>query len=279
MMKLLSKIISLLILFLVVLSCNNKTEPDKPVVEKRVTVEMVTDYGMMVIELYNKTPLHRDNFIKLIKENAYDSLLFHRVINEFMIQGGDPESKYAKPEDTLGSGGPSYTVDAEFNKDLFHKKGVLAAARSGNPKRASSAIQFYIVQGKVYNDSLLKNAEKRINEWLADHYSNNDPKNKTLLDSLQRAMDDEDWDRYSIWDDSLKTLAKDYDDFERYVIPEEHRIVYKSIGGTPHLDQNYTVYGEVIEGIEVLDSIAGVETGDFYRPKVDMRILSVRIKQ
>lgn len=238
---------------------------------------MVTDTGIIIIELYNETPKHRDNFVKLAKEGAFDSLLFHRVIENFMIQGGDPDSRNAQSGDTLGNGGLDYKVDAEFHPDLFHKKGVLAAARDGNLERASSSMQFYIVQGKIYNDSLLTQAEGRINGWLAEHYFKQDSANRPLLDSLQKAQDNENQERYSFFNDSIRSLAKKYENFDRYTIPEAHRKVYKAIGGTPHLDQNYTVYGEVIKGIEVVDSIAAVQTGTFDRPLTDVRILSVRV--
>jgi cyclophilin family peptidyl-prolyl cis-trans isomerase len=257
--------------------CDTKTESLNSKEEQRKTVEMVTDYGTMVIELYNETPLHRDNFIKLAKESAYDSLLFHRVIDKFMIQSGDPDSKNAKLGDTLGNGGLPYKVAAEFSADLFHKKGVLAAARDGNPERASSSMQFYIVQGKVWNDSLLDKAEIRINGWLAEHYFKNDLVNKSLLDSLQKAIDGENMDRYTLLSDSIRSMSKSYENFDRYAIPEAHRQIYRTIGGTPHLDQNYTVYGEVIKGIEVVDSIASVQTGTFDRPMNDVRIISVRV--
>lgn len=276
-MEIALKISYAIALFLVVFSCNKKTATPEIKEEPRQRIEMVTDRGTLIIELYNETPLHRDNFIKLANNSAYDSLLFHRVIEQFMIQGGDPESKNARPGDTLGNGGLDYKVDAEFNPDLFHKKGVLGAARDGNPERASSSIQFYIVQGSVFNDSLLDRAEKRINGWLAEHYYKKDPVNKSLLDSLQKAIDDESTERYKLYNDSIRTLAKAYKNFDSYTMSEEHRKIYKTIGGTPHLDQNYTVFGEVIEGLEVVDSIAAVPTGPFDRPVADVRIISVRV--
>ena len=144
---------------------------------------MVTDYGTMHIELYNETPKHRDNFVKITEDGVLDSLLFHRVINNFMIQSVDIDSKYAKPGDTLGNGGLDYTVDAEFHTDLFHKKGVLAAARDNNPERASSSTQFYLVQGRIQNDSLLENNQNRINEWLAEYYVKKDSSYKEISNS------------------------------------------------------------------------------------------------
>lgn len=188
-------------------------------------VRLTTDSGVIIIRLYDKTPLHRDNFIKLVKQHYYDSLLFHRVIKNFMIQGGDPDSKYAKPGVLLGDGGPSYTIPAEFDSTLFHKKGVIAAAREGdnvNPKKASSGSQFYIVQGKKFTDAGL---------------------------------------------DSVETYR-----LKGRKIPEWQREVYKTIGGTPHLDMNYTVFGEVESGMEVIDKIASAKTDKNNRPLNDIRM-------
>jgi len=196
-------------------------------------IKLTTDSGVIVLRLYNKTPLHRDNFIKLVKQHYFDSVLFHRVIKNFMIQGGDPNSKNAKPLIQLGNGGPGYTIPAEFDTSLFHKKGVLAAAREGdnaNPKKASSGSQFYIVQGKKFTDAGL---------------------------------------------DSVETFR-----FKGRKLPIEHREVYKTIGGTPHLDMNYTVFGEVESGLEVVDKIAAAVRDTNNRPlnniKMKMRILRKR---
>lgn len=189
---------------------------------KHTYVKIATSKGECIIMLYNETPLHRDNFIKLAKEGFYNGTLFHRVIKEFMIQGGDPDSKNAKPDSLLGRGDLGYTVPAEFKDSLFHKKGVLAAAREGdasNPLKASSSSQFYIVQGKVWTDSLLNVTEtKRM----------------------------------------------------KFKIPEWQRQVYKTIGGTPHLDRNYTVYGEVVKGLEMVDAIAAEPTNPMNRPNTDI---------
>lgn len=191
---------------------------------KNQYVKIATDKGTVIIRLYNETPLHRDNFIKVAKSGLYNGTLFHRVIKEFMIQGGDPDSKGALPEASLGNGGLKYTVPAEFKDSLFHKKGVLAAARegdSGNPTKASSSTQFYIVQGKIWNDSTLNvTEEKRL----------------------------------------------------KFKIPEWQRQVYKTIGGTPHLDRNYTVYGEVVKGLEMVDAIANEPTGKANRPTTDVKM-------
>ena len=196
-------------------------------------VLMETTMGDIVIRLSDSTPLHRDNFLKLVKVGYYDSVLFHRVIKDFMIQGGDPDSKRAAAGKPLGNGGPGYTVPAEFRKTLFHKKGVIAAARTGdnmNPAKASSGSQFYIVQGKVFTDG--------------------------ALDSVERFR------------------------LNGRKIPAEQRAVYKTLGGTPHLDQGYTVYGEVVKGLDVIDKIATVQTSkaqDRDRPLQDVRIIKTKL--
>jgi peptidyl-prolyl cis-trans isomerase B (cyclophilin B) len=189
--------------------------------------------GDIFVRLSDSTPLHRDNFLKLVKKGFYDSVLFHRVINNFMIQAGDPSSKIAPSGKPLGGGGPGYTIPAEFRTTLFHKKGALAAARQGdavNPEKASSGSQFYIAQGKKYTD------------WGLD---------------------------------SLEILR-----LKERKIPSEHREVYKTIGGTPHLDQNYTVFGEVVNGIEIIDKIAAVPTSkraDRDRPLDNVTIIKAKL--
>jgi len=201
--------------------------------DRKRDVLMQTTMGDIVIRLSDSTPLHRDNFLKLVKVGYYDSILFHRVIKDFMIQGGDPDSKRAAAGKPLGNGGPGYTVPAEFRKTLFHKKGVIAAARSGdnmNPTKASNGSQFYIAQGKVFTDAGL---------------------------------------------DSVETFR-----LNGRKIPAEQRQAYKTIGGTPHLDQGYTVYGEVVKGLDVIDKIAAVQTSkaqDRDRPLQDVRIIKAKL--
>ena len=277
-MRLIYRYVVVLIVGLSIWGCKDKKASEVKT-EERKTIEMVTDKGTMTIELYNETPLHRDNFIKLAKDKALDSLLFHRVIKEFMVQGGDPDSKYAKPQDTLGNGDLPYLVDAEIHPDLFHKKGVLVAARDDLPSRASSAMQFYLVQGKVWNDSLLDKSEGRINDWLAEHQLKQDSIYKPLLDALQKSYTEGDRELAKKISDSIMNVAKTYSTFKTYTIPESHREVYKTIGGTPHLDQNYTVFGEVISGLDVIDSIAISPTNSQNRPLIDVRIQTVRIKE
>ena len=191
-------------------------------------VQIETTKGKMIVKLYNETPLHRDNFVKLVKEKYYDSLLFHRVIADFMIQGGDPDSKNAPQGQMLGNGGPNYTIPAEFKSTLIHKKGVLAAARTAdniNPKKESSGSQFYIVQGKIFDEKQL--------EYICS---------KTGI-----------------------------------VYTYEQKEIYKTIGGTPHLDGSYTVFGEVIEGFDVIDKIAAEKTDQADRPIEDVKIISMTI--
>lgn len=258
------------------LGCTTQKDNNEAI-ETPVQVEMQTDLGTIIVELSDKTPKHRDNFIKLVKEGKFDSLLFHRVIQGFVIQGGDPDSKNALPTDTLGNGDLDYRVPAEFDSSLYHKRGALGAARDGNPERASSAMQFYIVQGKIANDSLLEVADNRINGMLAQNAFINASENKSLYDSLQKAIAEENWELYETINDTIKSLGKDYTNFTRYTIPEAHQKVYRTIGGIPHLDQNYTVFGEVVSGMDVVDSIAAVQTSALDRPVKDIRIISMRI--
>ena len=193
--------------------------------QERVKVKITTTYGDMVAELYNETPIHRDNFIKLVKDGFYDGTLFHRVIPAFMIQGGDPVSKEEKPRQTLGNGGPGYTLAAEFNRNFFHKKGALAAARMPdgvNPKKESSGSQFYVVEGKVYDEKTLEVFARRMGT----------------------------------------------------TFNEEQIKAYTRVGGTPHLDGNYTVFGEVTKGLELISKISNVKRDKNNLPleKVIMKI-------
>jgi len=189
--------------------------------------KIITNYGSIKVMLYDGTPLHRDNFIKLVKEKYYDSLLFHRVIKNFVIQAGDPASKTADDTTHLGDRDLGYTIPAEIMPDkYYHKYGALAAARDDNPQKASSASQFYIVQGKPATDSTFIRAKARTNG---------------------------------------------------YEIPEAHKQVYRTLGGIPHLDSRYTVFGEVISGMDVVDQIEEVATDKNDRPKKEVRIISIRM--
>ncbi len=200
----------------------SKTET-KP--EKMTEILIKTTKGNIRIALYNETPQHRDNFIKLVNEKYYDGVLFHRIIQGFMIQTGDPDSKTAKPGQRLGAGGPDYRVPAEFVPSLFHRRGAVAAARDNNPAKSSSASQFYIVDGKPYDNAYLNMLEQRTGK---------------------------------------KFTA-------------EQREVYTTLGGAPFLDGDYTVFGQVLSGMEVVDKIAAQPKDQFDRPTEDIKILSVTI--
>ena len=238
-----------------------------------------TQYGEIVFRLSDETPLHRNNFLKLVNQHFYDSLLFHRVINHFIIQTGDPDSKTAKTGAPLGEADLPYTIPAEFNPLLFHKRGALNAARDDNPERASSSTQFTFVQGRVYTDSTLNMAEKRINGWLAFNKVLHQPENKeiaTLYESLRKRQTNPD----SLLQISNKIKLLADEELKKgmlYRIPEEHRQVYKTLGGAAHLDQNYTVFGEVVKGMEVVDKIAAVKTDSLDRPLEDVRIISAKL--
>lgn len=261
------------------LSCQHKetSNQENEIPDERTQIEMITSKGTIKLTLYNETPQHRDNFIKIVKDGVLDSVLFHRVINQFMIQAGDTKSKNADSTITLGPNDLPYKVPAEINPKLYHKRGALGAARDGNPERASSSTQFYIVQRGPRQDSLIDLDQERINGWLAEHYMQKDSLYSSLFEGRNAAIKEMDMDTYRIYADSLRMLSKDFTEYEKYVIPEDHREVYRTSGGTPHLDQNYTVFGEVLEGMNVVDSIAVTTTNDADRPVEDIRILSVKI--
>jgi peptidylprolyl isomerase len=270
-------LIFIIILFLLTLGGSGRASAQK----SSTLVLIETSYGNIKIKLYNETPLHGDNFLKLIEKHFYDSLLFHRVINTFMIQGGDPDSKIAKSGKMLGEGDVGYTIPAEFNPTIYHKRGVLAAARNGdeeNPERASSGCQFYIVQGKVFTDSLLDVTDKRINRMPAYNRVVRNSNNKILLDNFALYQKNENIDSIK----SIKArIDKLTDDELPNIIPHkftaEQRKIYTTIGGTPHLDNSYTAFGEVMEGMDVVDKIATAPTGKANRPISDIRILKIRI--
>lgn len=231
-MKKIFSLSMLIALIIISPSINAQSAKKKKAGDKKINNETIvlikTNMGNLKVKLYNETPKHRDNFIKLVKEGYYNKTLFHRVINGFMIQGGDPDSKTATKGQMLGNGGPDYTIPAEFVSAKFHKKGALAAARTGdevNPKKESSGSQFYIAQGKVYSDAELNMFEQRMGKKFTP---------------AQRAA-------------------------------------YKTVGGTPHLDGSYTVFGELIEGFDVLDKIAAVPGDQMNRPTEDVIIISAEI--
>ena len=239
--------------------------------------------GEIKLKLYNETPKHRDNFIKLAQEGQYEGLLFHRVIKNFMIQGGDVTSKDAPMNKQLGAGDLGYTVPAEFKyPQYFHKKGALCAARTGdevNPERASSASQFYIVTGKKYSESELSQMEKQLESRLKQEIFNRlQTENKSKIMELYRSGNKEE---LTILRDTLigKTEIEAEKRKGENKIPAEIRETYKTIGGVPFLDNQYTVYGEVIEGIEVVDAIQQVKTNKQDRPTENIIIKSVKIME
>lgn len=252
----------------------------------RETILISTSYGNMKIKLFNETPQHRANFIKLVKEHFYDSLLFHRVIEEFMIQGGDPDSKHAEPGKLLGDGDLNYTVPAEFVPSVCHKKGMLCAARNGddvNPTKASSACQFYIVQGKIRTDQELKTLEKRINKDLVSRIKDsilNTSANKIFADKLKQFRSEKNNDSLMVYLKKLEQMVDEvYQNLPHYKISPEHQQIYKTIGGTPHLDNNYTIFGEVIEGLDVIDKIAAVGKNKDDRPLIDIRMKIILLEE
>lgn len=243
------------------------------------TILISTEFGNMKIKLFNETPKHRDNFLKLVREHFYDSLLFHRVIQDFMIQGGDPDSKHAEPAKLLGEGDLKYTIPAEFVTTLCHKKGMLCAARNGddvNPEKSSSACQFYIVQGKVRTDEDLIAYEKRINKSLITKLKEdilNKTENKSLKEKIDAFKKEQNNDSLMVYFKIVNKLVdEEYTKTPHYSFPTEHRNIYKTIGGTPHLDSQYTIFGEVIEGLGVIDKIAAVGKNKDDRPLIDIRM-------
>lgn len=267
-------ILSLLLLSCLMTACAQNPQNNK----KESVVTIKTSYGDMVAILYDETPKHKANFIKLAKAKFYDSLLFHRVIQDFMIQGGDPDSKKAAAGQRLGSGGPGYTVEAEFNPKLFHERGALSAARLGgaaNPTKASSGSQFYVVQGKKSSEAELKQLEQNVqmtkkNEYLRDIIMM--PKYeslRTLIGEKNQAQDVA-W-LNSFFEKSDTLIQKEKPGYKPFEFSAEQRTAYSTIGGAPFLDGDYTVFGKVIKGLEVIDKIAA-QKGPADRPTEDIRM-------
>ena len=247
--------------------------------EKRTQVKIETTMGEIIVELYNETPKHRDNFIKLAKEGVYDSTLFHRVIRQFMIQAGDPESKNAADTAQLGSGDVGYTIPAEFVPKFYHKKGALAAARMGddvNPERASSGCQFYIVTGRKFRESqLLDMAGQKNNARMDTLFNQLARKHMKEIYKLRKANDQ---DGLLELQDSLEAQAYAlYKEEEPFMFTPEQVTSYTTIGGAPHLDGSYTVFGQVVSGMETVEKIEGTKTGKADRPVENVRILKATV--
>ncbi len=253
---------------------------EAPVMEKGdALVDIKTSLGDIRVRLFGDTPRHRDNFLKLAKEGFYDGVLFHRVINEFMIQGGDPDSKNAPAGKALGSGDPGYTLEAEFvYPKHFHHRGALAAAREGdqtNPERRSSGSQFYIVTGKVFNDSSLRQMESYLqkakmqeifNGLVAQHH-----------DSIMTLRRNRDREALTALQEQLAAQTEKIAAENPIKFTDEQKKAYTTIGGTPHLDNQYTVFGEVVSGMDVVEAIEKSKTGAMDRPVEDIRIISTKI--
>ncbi len=269
-MKHLLKKSCLLLAIAAISSCSlsqNRPVPEGPM------VLIKTKYGDMKVVLYNETPLHRDNFMKLTKEGIFDSLIFHRVIKGFMVQGGDPQSKRATKDQLLGDGDLNYTVPAEIVTGIIHKKGVIAAARNGdeeNPQRRSSATQFYLAQGKVYKLDDLPALEQNLNSRAAEtlFLKMKAEKIDTLM-LFQMARNQEGYDKLLA---KLKQKATHYYDINPLKLTKQQIETYTTLGGIPHLDGAYTVFGEVLDGLAVIDSIAAQPTGANNRPLENIRM-------
>lgn len=241
-------------------------------------VRIQTTLGDITVRLYDETPLHRDNFVKLAKEGYYDGTLFHRVIKDFMIQGGDPDSKGAPAGKMLGVGGPDYTIEAEIKSGLYHKRGALAAARQGdevNPERRSSGSQFYIVWGQVYNEGQLRQFSKQMemqqmqavfSALAKEHHDEimqmRRERNRAGLQELQ---------------EKLAAEAEAQVKAQGAGMTDEQRAIYSTVGGTPHLDGQYTVFGEVEEGLDVVEMIQQAATARGDRPvdDIEMRVMVI----
>ncbi|MCK9412067.1 MAG: peptidylprolyl isomerase [Prolixibacteraceae bacterium] len=252
----------------------NKPIPEGPM------VLISTKYGNMKVVLYNQTPLHRDNFMKLTKEGVFDSLIFHRVIKGFMVQGGDPNSKRATKDQVLGDGDLNYTVPAEIVPGIIHKKGVIAAARNGdeeNPERRSSATQFYLAQGKVYKLDEIPAIEQKMNIGASESLflKMKSEKIDTLM-LFQIARNKEGYDKLI---EKLKQKAIREVEKNPVRLTKQQVETYTTLGGIPHLDGGYTVFGEVVDGFAVIDSIAAQPTGPNDRPLENIRMTIKVIKE
>ena len=248
---------------------------------KEELVSIQTEYGDMLILLYDETPQHKENFLKLAKEGFYDSTTFHRIIDGFMIQGGDPNSKDDN-EMNDGQGGPGYTIPAEFNSALIHKRGAIAAARTGgpqNPEKRSSGSQFYIVDGNVLSEAEMLGMTQNINmqreeEMMRDFVQK--PENKFYLDALIRNQNNRNQDSLNLLIEEIKPQA--LLGFEEFSYTDEQMEVYTTIGGTPFLDNNYTIFGELLSGFDVIDSIATQPKSPRDRPLTDIP-MTVKVKE
>ena len=272
------------ILFTLILCCitactGNQKKNNNMANDNATLVKIETTMGDITVKLYDETPKHKENFIKLVKEGVYDSTLFHRVIKNFMIQAGDPTSKTASATDTLGSGDVGYTIPAEFNPKFFHKRGVLAAARQGddvNPNKESSGCQFYIVTGRKFSEAQMINMENQMNEARLDTvFQVLARKHMKEIYKMRKANDMEGLMELqdSLENQARKEVAKEP---ALKFTPEQIK-AYTTVGGAPHLDGNYTVFGEVVDGMNVVAEIETAKTNRQDRPTQDIRILKATV--
>jgi len=275
----------MVVLTLISCSANNTESASESAAQPQTTnskmtkVKLETTMGDIVVELYDETPQHRDNFVKLVQEGYYDGVLFHRVIKDFMIQTGDGNSKTAGPDATLGDGDPGYTIPAEFvYPKYFHKRGALAAARTGdqvNPERRSSGSQFYIVTGKIYSSDDLKMMTQRLaTVKKQDIFRRLVNENHAQIETLQRNQDNEGLNELQ---NRLIQQTEAEAAQSPFSLTDEQIDAYTSVGGTPHLDGQYTVFGQVIEGMDVVDKIQNAQTGRMDRPVSDIKIVKATI--
>jgi cyclophilin family peptidyl-prolyl cis-trans isomerase len=258
-----------LIFLLFTISCND------PGGNENTFISIKTTFGEIKIKLYDGTPIHRDNFIRLVNSGFYDGISFHRIIKNFMIQAGDPATK-SGPKKNLPDSLKTYTIPAEFNTQYFHKRGALAAARQANdvnPEMRSSGTQFYIVQGAKLSDDELNQAEQRINS---------NTKQSRFTGFLKETTDSIRLAGKTMTDAEIQEIAsvkmfQYLTAYKNYKISDEQRNTYKTVGGTPRLDGTYTVFGEVIEGLDIIDKIADVQTDSNDKPVKDIKIIKIKI--
>ena len=256
------KYILLTLIILTTFSCNKYRDDSR-------YIKIVTEKGEIVIKLYNQTPKHRDNILKLAQEKFYDGQIFHRIIDNFVVQGGDPSTKKALPDTLYGNNDSGYLIDAEFVDSLIHKRGALGMAREGddiNPEKKSSGSQFYIVKGKIFTNAQLDELEKKKNKQIKSNLYK-----KLVLEKISSHKNLSKLDTVSISLDVSMVVDSIFDSSPKFKFSEYQRKVYTTIGGIPHLDGNYTVFGEVINGMEIVDGLSTVQTDSNDRPLKDIK--------
>lgn len=257
------KFLRILLVFLILVSCNSKYNNSSKY------VEIHTDFGKIIVKLYNETPNHTENFLKLTAEKFFDGLIFHRVIKDFVVQGGDPETRNPLPGKLYGDKDAGYLIDSEFSDTIFHKRGSIAMAREGddvNPNKRSSSSQFYLVVGKIYTEEELNNLEVRLNSRLKEKIE------MKLFDSLLNGSAQFDTKTLQNITQLVQNKADSIFNIKKVKFSDKQRKIYTTIGGIPHLDGSYTVFGEIVEGYEVIEKISNVETDKNDRPLTDIKM-------